>query len=105
MPDLPGLNEVSFKTSDDVLDLSEIPEEVVVLGGGIVACELAQFLSRVGSRVTLLQRNDHILKEFPIQASTCIKEKFIDEGINVLTGVSFRNLKQIDNETICVELS
>ena len=34
MPEVPGLNEVSFKTSDDVLDLSEIPEEVVVLGGG-----------------------------------------------------------------------
>ena len=103
MPDVPGLNQVSFKTSDDVLDLSEIPEEVVVLGGGIVACELAQFLSRVGSRVTLLQRNDHILKEFPIQASICVKEKFIEEGINVLTGVSIRNLEQIDDETIRVD--
>ena len=102
MPDVTGLNQVSFKTSDDVLDLSEIPEEVVVLGGGIVACELAQFLSRVGSQVTLLQRSDYILKEFPQNASTCIKEKFIDEGINVLTGVSLTNLKQIDNETICV---
>ena len=103
MPDVPGLNQVSFKTSNDVLDLSEIPEEVVVLGGGIVACELAQFLSRVGSRVTLLQRNDHILKEFPIQASICVKEKFIEEGINVLTGVSIRNLEQIDDETIRVD--
>jgi pyruvate/2-oxoglutarate dehydrogenase complex dihydrolipoamide dehydrogenase (E3) component len=75
MPPVPGLDRVSFKTSDDVLDLSEVPEEVVVLGGGIVACELAQFLSRVGTRVTLLQRSNHILKEFPQAASTCIHQK------------------------------
>ena len=48
MPEVPGLNEVSFKTSDDVLDISDVPEEVVVLGGSIVACELAQFLSEWG---------------------------------------------------------
>jgi pyruvate/2-oxoglutarate dehydrogenase complex dihydrolipoamide dehydrogenase (E3) component len=102
MPPVPGLDRVSFKTSDDVLDLSEVPEEIVVLGGGIVACELAQFLSRVGARVTLLQRSNHILKEFPQSASTCIHEKFTDEGITVKTGVSIENLDQVDQETIRV---
>ena len=47
MPPVPGLDQVSFKTSDEVLELTEVPNEVVVLGGGIVACELAQFLQRV----------------------------------------------------------
>jgi pyruvate/2-oxoglutarate dehydrogenase complex dihydrolipoamide dehydrogenase (E3) component len=102
MPPVPGLDRVSFKTSDDVLDLSEVPEEVVVLGGGIVACELAQFLSRVGARVTLLQRSNHILKEFPQAASTCIHQKFTDEGITVKAGVSIENLDQVDEETIRV---
>ena len=103
MPPVPGLDRVSFKKSDDVLDLSEVPEEVVVLGGGIVACELAQFLGRVGARVTLLQRSDHILKEFPQAASTCIHQKFIDEGITVKTGVSIENSDQVDEETIRVD--
>jgi pyruvate/2-oxoglutarate dehydrogenase complex dihydrolipoamide dehydrogenase (E3) component len=103
MPPVPGLDRVSFKTSDDVLDLSEVPEEVVVLGGGIVACELAQFLSRVGARVTLLQRSNHILKEFPQAASTCIHEKFTDEGITVKTGVSIEKLDQVDDKTIRVD--
>ena len=103
MPPVPGLERVSFKTSDDVLDLSEVPEEVVVLGGGIVACELAQFLNRVGARVTLLQRSNYILKEFPQAASTCIHEKFADEGITVKTGVSIEHLDQIDAETIRVD--
>ena len=103
MPEVPGLNEVSFKTSDDVLDISEVPEEVVVLGGGIVACELAQFLSRVGARVTILQRNEHIIKEFPKSASNCVQEKFNEEGINVVTGVSIDCLTQNDKEIIRVD--
>ena len=45
-PDLPGLAKSPFKTSDDVLNLDTLPEECVVLGGGIVACELAQFRPR-----------------------------------------------------------
>ena len=103
MPPVPGLDRVSFKTSDDVLGLSEVPEEVIVLGGGIVACELAQFLSRVGARVTILQRSNHILKEFPQAASTCIHKKFTEEGIRVKTGVSIENLDQVDEDTIRVD--
>ena len=50
-------------TSDDVLDLDFKPEKVIVLGGGIVACELAQFMRRIGSEVIQVQRSPHILKE------------------------------------------
>ncbi len=103
MPPVFGLDQVSFKTSDDVLDLSEIPKEVVVLGGGIVACELSQFLHRVGSQVTLLQRSSHILKEFPERASTCVQCKFREEGMIVKTGVSIERLEQTDDETIRVD--
>ena len=103
MPPVPGLDQVTFKTSDDVLELSEIPEEVVVLGGGIVACELAQFLNRVGSKVTLLQRSDRILKDFPQQASLCVRGKFEKESMIVKTGVSIEELKQINEQTIRID--
>ncbi|HTB64221.1 MAG TPA: FAD-dependent oxidoreductase, partial [Opitutales bacterium] len=43
-PSLPGLDKVKALTSDEVLDLERLPESVIVLGGGVVACELAQFL-------------------------------------------------------------
>ena len=100
MPPVSGLDKVAFKTSDQVLDLSDIPEEVVVLGGGIVACELAQFLHRIGSRVVILQRNKYLLKEFPEKASLCIQAKFEEEGIIVRTGVTIQNVEQVDKETI-----
>lgn len=84
-PDIPGLSETGFWTSDDVLDLDFIPKSVIVLGGGIVACELAQYLNRIGSRVVLIQRSKHILKDNSAEASQVIEQAFRDEGIEVFT--------------------
>lgn len=94
-PDLPGLLDCPFKTSDDVLDLDYLPEECVVLGGGVVACELAQFLSRVGCKVTQLQRSKHILKGFSDEASTVVEKAFRTEGIDLLTGVSLQSFEHL----------
>ena len=103
MPNISGLDRVSFKTSDDVLNLTEVPKEVVVLGGGIVACELAQFLSRVGSKVIILQRSNRILKDFSEKASSTIENKFKEEGIELKTGVSIKCLKQLENSKTRVD--
>lgn len=103
MPPIPGLEKVAFCTSDDVLALEEVPDETVVLGGGIVACELAQFLNRVGSKVTLLQRSNRILKDFPEKASFCIHEKFELEGIQIKTGVTVESLREVNEGLIEVK--
>ena len=100
VPPLPGLSEVRYQTSDQVLDLDVIPPESVVLGGGVVACELAQFLSRVGSKVTLLQRSPRLLKEFPQAASDALQRAMIEEGIQLELGVNFKNFKQLEEEKI-----
>jgi len=84
-PPVPGLRESGASTSDEVLDLDHLPESVIVLGGGIVACELAQFLSRMGSRVTQIQRNPRILKEGSAEASRVLMKAFRDEGIELHT--------------------
>ena len=98
VPSIPGLSEVPYKTSDDVLELSVVPPECIVLGGGVVACELAQFLSRVGSRVTLLQRSPRILREFPAEASRAVETAMTEEGINLLTGVSLEGFRSSGEE-------
>jgi len=80
-PDVPGLRETPHWTSDDVLDLDFLPESVIVLGGGVVACELAQFLRRIGSRVTQIQRSPRILSDGSAEASEVVMKAFRDEGI------------------------
>jgi len=85
---------VPFWTSDDVLELDFIPESVLVLGGGIVACELSQFLRRIGARVVLVQRSPHILRDHSPEASEVVQQAFRDEGIELFAGTSIRRVSQ-----------
>lgn len=102
IPPLEGLANSPFKTSDDVLDLSEVPPECIVLGGGVVACELAQFLARVGSRVTILQRSSHLLKELPEEASLAVEQAMREDGIELLTEVSLKSFETLSEEKTVV---
>ncbi len=94
VPPVPGLAEAKFWTSDDVLDLDFLPRSVLVLGGGIVACELAQFLARMGSKVTLIQRSAHILRGHSADAARVVERAFRDEGIEVFTGTEIASIRQ-----------
>jgi pyruvate/2-oxoglutarate dehydrogenase complex dihydrolipoamide dehydrogenase (E3) component len=85
VPPVPGLASARVWTSDDVLDLDFLPRSVVVLGGGIVACELAQFLNRIGTRVCVIQRSPRLLRNLAADAGKVVRKAFEDEGIEVLT--------------------
>jgi pyruvate/2-oxoglutarate dehydrogenase complex dihydrolipoamide dehydrogenase (E3) component len=93
VPPIPGLAQSRFWTSDDVLDLDFVPRSVIVLGGGIVACELAQFLNRIGTKVTLVQRSENILRDHSPAASTVIQRAMVDEGIELFAGTVIRGVK------------
>ncbi|MFP4352316.1 MAG: dihydrolipoyl dehydrogenase family protein [Puniceicoccaceae bacterium] len=95
-PGVPGLAETPFLTSDDVLDLDFVPESIIVLGGGVVACELAQFLSRIGSRVTMIQRSDHILSAMEPDMAAVLEEGLLDEGVELFTGTRIQNIESCE---------
>ncbi len=99
-PDIPGLRETPHWTSDDVLDLDFIPESVIVLGGGIVACELAQFLSRSGSKVTQIQRSARILSESSAASAKVIEQAFRDESITLHTDTKIESISCENGEYI-----
>lgn len=93
-PAVPGLAEIKFWTSDDVLNLDFIPSSVIVLGGGIVACELTQFLSRIGTRVVLIQRSAHILRDHSEAAAKVVQQALVDEGVELFAGTQIQSLRQ-----------
>lgn len=97
-PDVPGMAEVPVMTSDDVLNLDVVPESVIVLGGGIVACELAQFLNRAGARVTIIQRSPFLLKSLSPEASSLVEKALSDEGISVMTDTHIEGIEKMDGE-------
>ena len=93
-PPLPSLRKVGYLTSDDALALKRLPKSLMVLGGGAIACELAQFFVRFGVKVTLIQRSEHILKEFDTDAGTEIEKVFRREGVKVFTGTRLVDVKR-----------
>ena len=95
-PKVPGLDEVGALTSDDILELESLPESIIVLGGGVVACELSQYLNRLGAKVTQVQRSDHILKEFTVPASQVVERAFRDEGIRLHTGTRLQRIEKTE---------
>ena len=99
---LPGLAKLGCITSDDVLELESLPQSIIVLGGGAVAVEFAQFFARFDVKVTLLQRSPHILKAFDDDVAGEVEAAFLDEGITVHTGCSLTDARQDGNEKVIV---
>lgn len=93
-PPVPGLNDPAVWTSDEVLDLEHVPESVIVLGGGFVACELAQFLRRIGTRVIQIQRSPRLLKELSPEASEVVAQAFRAEGIELHLGTKLLSVQR-----------
>jgi mycothione reductase len=61
IPEVPGLDGVPFHTSDTIMRLSELPESMVVLGGGYIAAEMSHVFGSLGTRVTIVARGPHLL--------------------------------------------
>lgn len=89
---IPGLEEAGYITSDEALDLCEMPKSMIVLGAGPVAVELAQFFCRVGVDVSLLQRSAHILSSTDEDLARPVEYRLRDEGIKIYTGTQLKRV-------------
>jgi len=94
-PPLPQLRDTGYLTSDDALALKRLPKSLVILGGGAIACEFAQFFTRFGVKVTLVQRSKHILREFDTDAAVEIEKVFRREGIKIYTSTKLVEAKRV----------
>jgi pyruvate/2-oxoglutarate dehydrogenase complex dihydrolipoamide dehydrogenase (E3) component len=95
---LPELAEIQCLNSDKAMKLERLPKSMIVLGGGAVALEFAQFFLRFGVQVTLIQRSAHVLHEMDSDASSVIEDVFRREGMAVYTGTKIRNARRVGGE-------
>jgi mercuric reductase len=94
IPEFKGVNEIEYLTSTDMLDLQELPESLIVIGGRDVGLEFGQMFHRFGSKVTILQRSERILPEQEPEIAEKLQGYLSDEGIDIRTGVSIEKLYQ-----------
>ncbi|GGI02266.1 mercury(II) reductase [Arthrobacter liuii] len=92
-PPVPGLRETDYVTSTTAMELDEVPESLLVVGGGYVAMEQAQLFARLGSKVTMLVRSRLASAEEP-EVSLALMSVFADEGIRVLRRATLSSVRQ-----------
>ncbi len=92
---LPGL-ELAM-TSDDVLDLREVPASLLVIGGGYIAVEFASILAGLGSQVTLAYRGTLPLRGFDRDLRTRLAKAFGERGIQLACGIELQSLQRSDD--------
>ncbi len=103
VPPIPGLAEAGFWTNREVTDLTEIPESIVIIGGGVVGIELGQFLARFGCRVTVVQGAERLADREPAEIGDALAEILEADGIDLRLGVHAKGIRVEGGERI-VEL-
>ncbi|MGK5595301.1 MAG: mercuric reductase [Parachlamydiaceae bacterium] len=85
IPQIPGLEAISYFTNQNIFTLAQLPATLGVIGGGPIACELAQAFQRFGSKVILITHGGHLLPKDDPLATLRLQKVMEDEGVEVLT--------------------
>jgi dihydrolipoamide dehydrogenase len=104
IPPIEGLAEAGFWTNRQATTLTDLPESIVVLGGGPVGVELGQFLARFGVKVTLIQSGDRLLAREEPAASELLAKALVADGVKLRLGVRAQSVRRVDG-TCRVSLS
>jgi mycothione reductase len=86
IPDIKGLNETGYLTSDTVLKMTELPESIAIIGGGYIAAEYGHFFSAMGSSVTIIGRNPRFIPDEEPEISELAK-RVMTNNMNILTSL------------------
>ncbi len=85
-PPVPGAEALAWLDNRRVMELPALPEHLLVLGGGYIACEMGQLFRRLGAGVTLVQRAAHLLDREDPEVSIALEDAFRSEGIELFLG-------------------
>lgn len=99
---IPGLVEARPLTHVEALELDVLPGHLIVLGGGYIGLEMAQAYRRLGSRVTVIERNSALIHREDDDVTQAMAALFLDEGIEVRTGTALSRVEGTSGERVCL---
>lgn len=105
VPNVEGLEETGYLTNESAYELDELPENLIVLGGGYIALENGQLFSRLGSKVTIVQRSAHVLSDQTEELGRELAGYLEEEGITALTNTQIKKVSKKDDGTKVVHLT
>jgi pyruvate/2-oxoglutarate dehydrogenase complex dihydrolipoamide dehydrogenase (E3) component len=98
VPPIPGLDEVSYVDSTSIMELDQVPDHLLVLGGGYIGVEFAQMFRRFGSRVTIVDQGPQLLAREDADIADAVREILVEDGIEVLGSTEVGSVKVVDGE-------
>ncbi|MGW1777604.1 dihydrolipoyl dehydrogenase family protein [Streptomyces sp. NPDC002143] len=102
LPELPGLAEVKPWTNREATSAQTVPGRLVVVGGGVVAAEMATLYQALGSRVTMLVRGKGLLNRMEPFAGELVVEALTEAGADIRTGVSVESVSRTADGVVVV---
>ncbi len=100
LPNLSGLKEIDPLTNENLYSLEEIPESMIVLGSGAIACEMAQAFARLGTKVSMVFRGKGLLWREDKEVGTLLEESLINNGVTLYKNAIMKQFTKEDNQTI-----
>ncbi|GAB4254456.1 MAG: mercuric reductase [Thermoleophilia bacterium] len=105
IPALPGLNEVPFRDSTTIMELEEVPEHLLILGGGYVAVEFGQMFRRFGSAVTIVQRAAQLLPREDADVAAEVTSILREDGLEIVLEGHGRRVAATGDDGICLTVA
>jgi mercuric reductase len=106
VPAIEGLDQVPYLTSDlltvdESIELRELPNSLLIVGGGYIALELGQMFHRFGADVTILERGEQLLSHgYEPEVGQAIGQAFTEDGIRIITGATVNSVRQVQHEIV-----
>jgi pyruvate/2-oxoglutarate dehydrogenase complex dihydrolipoamide dehydrogenase (E3) component len=104
IPEISGLEQVSYQTYQTIWDIDKLPEHLLVIGGGQIGVEMAQTFRRLGSKVTIITDSSRILPDAEPETSRVIHETLVNEGVQIRTGSIVSRAVEEEDENITLEV-
>jgi pyruvate/2-oxoglutarate dehydrogenase complex dihydrolipoamide dehydrogenase (E3) component len=101
---IPGLVEAEPLTHVEALELGEIPEHLLVLGGGYVGLELSQAMCRFGSKVTVIERHDRLVHQEDDDVTDALRSLFEDDGIELVLNTRLKRISGKSGDSVKIVL-
>ena len=100
VPNIEGINNVVYLTSTTILDLEEVPENLLIIGAGYIALEFGQLFQRLGSRVTILESSPTFLNKEDNDVADVMLKILQEDGITILLNAITKKLQNTANQEI-----
>ncbi|QNK61215.1 mercuric reductase [Pedobacter sp. PAMC26386] len=104
IPEIEGIKEIKYLTSTSILEIKEVPEHLLVVGGGYIGLEFGQMFKRFGAEVTIMEQSSRLMPKEDDDVCEVMSGIFKEDGIKVLTETKVVKFETLANDKIKVTI-